>query len=69
MQRHSFIYAKLTNNKRLVVPIISNAFKKETHHQPQSAKMYHFLKKCSIFAKIAKNQGRYGRYYPHFRLF
>ena len=55
MQRHSFIYAKLTNNKRLVVPIISNAFKKETPHQPQSAKMYHILKKCSIFAKIAKN--------------
>ncbi len=55
MQRHSFIYAKLTNNKRLIILNISNAFKKETLHQPQSAKMYHFLKKCSIFAKIAKN--------------
>lgn len=55
MQRHSFIYAKLTNNKRLIVPIISNAFKKVTHLDGHSLTMYHFLKKCSIFAKIAKN--------------
>ena len=55
MQRHSFIYAKLANNTRLVVPIISNAFKKVTPQQPQNAPMYHFRKKCSIFAKMAKN--------------
>lgn len=55
MQRHSFIYAKLTNNKRLIILNISNAFKKVTPQQPQSAQMYHFLKKCSIFAKMAKN--------------